>query len=157
MTRCAAIREQLDVLVLGALDGEAELHLREHLSSCVECRELLAVEQALVDIARTMPAQPAPTGFAGRVLQRWSLEEASRAGQRAIMIPASVPELVAWTVAAAARQARLGWKDTLFVLALVWREALRRLVFGGEQLRITLAHVYETTTAALKLTYQFTT
>ena len=62
MTGCEDLRHELGAYVLGALDGEEEAQVREHLARCTECRHehgRLAGLPGLLDLAEAAPDRPA--------------------------------------------------------------------------------------------------
>ena len=68
--KCEQAKTDLTALERGELDEEEAQRVRAHLEECEQCAADLGQMEAAVSLLRSLEAEPAPNGFAERVMQR---------------------------------------------------------------------------------------
>ena len=81
--RCSGVQRQLDLFATHELASSMRERIEDHLASCAECREALAMLRRFEDLLTASPAPPVPNGFAARVVAQAKERQAivSRSGQ----------------------------------------------------------------------------
>ena len=80
--RCYDVQKKLDVLIRGELPRDMRAEIEAHAQACPHCRKSIDQARQIAELLRRASAQPAPEGFADRVIARARQKEQEKKEKR---------------------------------------------------------------------------